>query len=61
MVGALYYVIDKQVLLEGVFPHGITPGRVGNVFFSSHKSYKVLKNKPAGWALENADCLLNMN
>ncbi|KAG1769692.1 hypothetical protein EV702DRAFT_954947, partial [Suillus placidus] len=54
MAGALYHAIGKWAPLEGTFPHGITPGRVGNVFFFPHKSYEVLKDKPAGWAFKTA-------
>lgn len=54
MAGALYHAIGNWSPGEGVSEEGITPVRVGNVWFFPHSSYEVLKDKPSGWALDQA-------
>ncbi|KAG1787192.1 uncharacterized protein HD556DRAFT_1213036, partial [Suillus plorans] len=54
MAGALYHAIGNWSPGEGVSEEGITPGRVGNVWFFPRSSYEVLKDKPSGWAVDQA-------
>ncbi|KAG2109525.1 hypothetical protein DEU56DRAFT_920321 [Suillus clintonianus] len=54
MAGALYHSIGEWTPAPGVSKDGLTPGRIGNVWFFPHSSYEVLKDKPANWALQSA-------
>jgi hypothetical protein len=52
MSGALYHAIGQWAPGRGVSDEGITPGRIGNVFFFPHASYEFLKDKPEGWCTQ---------
>ncbi|KIK41773.1 hypothetical protein CY34DRAFT_107160 [Suillus luteus UH-Slu-Lm8-n1] len=54
MGGALYHGIGPWKPLPGITEDGITPGRVSNVWFFPHSSFRVLENKEPGWALKFA-------
>jgi hypothetical protein len=60
MAGALYHSIGEWTPAPGVSEDGLTPGRIGNVWFFPHSSYEVLKNKPANWALKTAGGTINI-
>lgn len=52
MSGALYHAIGQWAPGQGISDEGITPGRIGNVFFFPHASYEFLKDKPEGWCTQ---------
>ncbi|KAG2336744.1 hypothetical protein BDR05DRAFT_896331 [Suillus weaverae] len=52
--GDLYHAIGPWKAEGGVTARGITPGRVGNVFFSPAHSLRALKDKSAGWMKSTA-------
>ncbi|KAG1785180.1 uncharacterized protein HD556DRAFT_1192503, partial [Suillus plorans] len=54
MAGALYHSIGDWTPQPGVSGDGITPGRIGNVWFFPRSSFELLKDKPAGWSLKGA-------
>ncbi|KAG1875260.1 hypothetical protein C8R48DRAFT_592220, partial [Suillus tomentosus] len=47
--GDLYHGIGERKPLQGVDSYNITPGRIGNVFFSPAKSVEFLKGHKEGW------------
>ncbi|KDR65806.1 hypothetical protein GALMADRAFT_148389 [Galerina marginata CBS 339.88] len=49
--GQLYHRVGdwEPLLMKKNQAHGLTPGRIGNVFFFPKTSYDVLKNKSPGW------------
>ncbi|KAG1772232.1 hypothetical protein EV702DRAFT_1048697 [Suillus placidus] len=52
--GDLYHAVGPWKAEGGVTARGITPGRVGNVFFSPAHSLRALKGKSAGWMKSTA-------
>lgn len=52
--GDLYHAIGPWKPEGGVTSRGITPGRIGNVFFSPAHSLKALKNRRRGWLKSTA-------
>src|ERR1700677_3012226 len=47
--GSIYHTVGCWTPLPGVGSDGITPGRIGNIFFSPKSAMKVLAGKPRGW------------
>ncbi|KAG2063333.1 hypothetical protein BDR04DRAFT_948841, partial [Suillus decipiens] len=52
--GDLYHAVGDWKPISGVSTGGITPGRVGNVFFSPADSLCALKGKPSRWSKKTA-------
>ncbi|KAG1836508.1 P-loop containing nucleoside triphosphate hydrolase protein [Suillus subalutaceus] len=52
--GDLYHAVGPWKAEGGVTARGITPGRIGNVFFSPAHSLQALKDKSAGWMKSTA-------
>jgi hypothetical protein len=49
LAGDLYHAVEFWEPSGPVNDDGVTPGRVGFVFFSPEKSLKALKGKEKGW------------
>jgi hypothetical protein len=47
--GDLYHAIGDWKPEGGVTASGVTPGRIGHVFFTPAHSLKALKGKEPGW------------
>ncbi|KAG1838800.1 hypothetical protein DFJ58DRAFT_668149 [Suillus subalutaceus] len=56
--GDLYHAVGPWKAEGGVTSRGITPGRIGNVFFSPAHSLRALKNRKAGWMRHTAGGVL---
>ncbi|KAG2359430.1 hypothetical protein BDR07DRAFT_1292300 [Suillus spraguei] len=52
--GDLYHAVGPWEAEGGVTARGITPGRIGNVFFSPAHSLRALKDKKPGWMKSTA-------
>jgi hypothetical protein len=49
MAGDLYHAVEEWTAAGGVSKDGITPGRIGHVFFSTKAALKALKGRPPNW------------
>jgi hypothetical protein len=49
MAGAIYHAVSEWKPLGGIDQCGITPGRIGHVFFSPASALKVLEGRPPYW------------
>jgi hypothetical protein len=49
MAGDIYHYISEWKPIPGVSEYGITPGRIGHVFFSPKSALDVLHDKPPFW------------
>jgi hypothetical protein len=52
--GDLYHAVGDWKAISGVSTRGITPGRVGNVFFTPADSLHALKGKLPRWSKKTA-------
>ncbi|KAG1835848.1 hypothetical protein DFJ58DRAFT_613903, partial [Suillus subalutaceus] len=48
--GDLYHAVGEWKATPGVSARGITPGRIGNVFFTPADSLRALENRPPRWS-----------
>ena len=49
MAGDLYHGLDEWAAAGNVSRDGITPGRIGHVFFSPKAALKALEGRPPKW------------
>ncbi|KAG1851642.1 hypothetical protein F4604DRAFT_1592270 [Suillus subluteus] len=52
--GDLYHAVGEWKATPGVSARGITPGRIGNVFFTPADSLRALENRPPRWSKKTA-------